>query len=240
MQVDLSQRFPAFSLLLSPESRFRRRLRISWAFLLCALSTLCSMVLLTNAALAVYWHVWKTLEFVGPSLSIVLPISLLVSSLAGSFVGAQMGLSRPVRLVAAIGGLLLFCSDVPEWWLPEWALGLLSGGFEPMLAQEHVARAGYGESMAYVATWGSLSAWAVVGLGIGILFRMPEKLRLVRMVTLTMGFLAVGGLLLGTIYYPLVATEKQQMEYNAERMSSAVKRTHDLKRLGLAPDKPSH
>ena len=215
---NLSQRFPTFSRLLSRESRFRSAWRFGWRFCLCGLAALCSMLAMVGTALAIYYHVWGSLEILTPSLSIVLPVSLLVSTIVASFLGAQVGLSRPVRAGAVLCGLLLFF----------WAADIAGGGFEPMMAQEDAVAAAYGESTVSAAAWGLMAVWTAVGLGIGASFCASDTRRVARTLVTAMGILAIGTVLLGTIFYPMVVEERNELEFMSQRISDLGKRLHEL------------
>lgn len=227
----LQQQFPTFSRLLFRESRLRCLARSCCRPLLCAFAAFFSMTMMTYTSLSIYWHVWKTFEYVTPSQSIVMPISLMFSSFTGSYVGARIGLSRAVRILSVVTGLLVFCwaGTNSDWiwiaqFIPSYTRCPIGCYFWHSMAFRDANIAAYGGGFQLVAGWASLVLWSAVGLATATAFRVPQKTRTLRTVSEAVGMLVVACVLLGSIFYPAVCLEKQDAEQWAKQRDDLVER----------------
>lgn len=229
--------FPTFARILRYDSSFRCVLRAVRKWLLCGAVSFASMCLLTFLASILYLYVWRTFEFVMSSQSLVLPFCLLVSSFVGGAVARRAGLSHVKACIATLIGLAAFYSvgqaDWLGWIVPEQLLGLCDGWFYHWFAIEDVNQAVYGDNVrGTVAIWLSLGLWTAVGLAAGMLLRVQGRVSTARFAGHIAVVIVTAGVLFTSVFYPLVVTEKREMDYSSKRITELSRAYSKLKQTG--------
>jgi len=175
--------------------------------------TLGSLIVLERLTAATHFHIWRTFEIVGVAIGLAAALSACVAAAVGTIAGGYMGLTRRGQIIGVALGLLAF------YLVASVRYGLFYSALDPLSSCPIV----FGKESCAPSAW-ALAIWACAGIAAGLGVQRVFGGGTVKRIGVMLATLAVGAVLLESVYIPVARGEKYQWDVAGRSIHNLIEK----------------